>query len=379
MPETPFSLKDHLFNEETVGRLGDMMAAADPTFDRDRFMASVMKAMPELELKQRIRMISEALGKQLPDDYPAAALVIERALPPPLDPTLSDDDFGDFIIAPFGDYVARHGAHPSHYDMSIALLKKLTMRFSMEGYIRPFLVDYPKETVATLKAWADDPNYHVRRLVSEGTRPTLPWAPRIPIDIQTPIPLLDKLYVDGTRYVTRSVANHLNDISKIHSDLAISTLRRWRKSGGQDPTELAWMTRHALRSLIKQGDPEAMRLLGYSPDPAVDVASLEVLEPDTVRIGSELLFQATIVARADERLLIDYVIDFVKNNVSTRSKVFKLKQIEMTEGETRTLSKKHRLPASATTFTLYPGTHSVSLKVNGNVVASAEFELADAG
>ena len=109
MPETRFSLKDHLFNEETVGRLGDMMAAADPTFGRDRFMASVMKAMPVLELKQRIRMISEALGRQLPDDYPAAALVIERALPPPLDPTLSDDDFGDFIIAPFGDYVAHHG------------------------------------------------------------------------------------------------------------------------------------------------------------------------------------------------------------------------------------------------------------------------------
>jgi len=136
------------------------------------------------------------------------------------------------------------------------------------------------------------------------------------------------------------------------------------------------MTRHALRTLIKSGDPSAMRLLGYSPDAAIDVDSLEVRAPDgVVRIGDVLEFGVTITARSDERLLIDYVIDFVKKNGSTRPKVFKLRQIKMAKDEKRTLEKKHRLPASATTFTLYPGTHSVSLMVNGNILASTTFEL----
>jgi len=370
-----FSLKDHLFNEETVGRLGGMLADADPSFDRESFMASVLEAMPDLELKQRITMISDLLGEQLPNNFEQAVVVIENALPPPLDPSLSDDDFGDFIIAPLGDYVVRRGMALADYDRSIALLKELTMRFSMEGYVRPFLVEYPEPTMATLAVWAEDPNYHVRRLVSEGTRPRLPWAPRIPIDIEAPIPLLDRLFADPTRFVTRSVANHLNDISKIDSDLAISTLQRWQDASIQDSKELEWMTRHALRSLVKQGDSGAMRLLGYSPTPAIEVDSL--VTDEVARIGDQLVFSVTVTARADERLLVDYIIEFVKKNGSTRPKVFKLKVFEMSDGETRTLEKRHRLPASATTFTLYPGRHSLSVMINGNSLATTEFELVE--
>jgi len=234
-PSERFSLKDHLFNEETVGRLAAMFDASYRTFDRDGFETDVFAAMPSLELKQRITMIADFLAAQLPEDFEEAAGVIGMALPSPLDPFLSDDDFGEFIIAPLGDYVARWGIGHENYETSIDLLKELTMRFSMEGYIRPFLAEYPDETLSTLTTWADDPNYHVRRLVSEGTRPMLPWAPRIPIDVELPIPMLDKLHADPTRYVTRSVANHLNDISKINSALAISTLERWKQAGLQDP------------------------------------------------------------------------------------------------------------------------------------------------
>jgi len=373
MAEKRFSLKDHLFNEETIGLLADLFGDTDPSFERDRFMTSVVDAMPGLELKQRITMIADVLSEQLPANYTLAAGVIEKALPPPLDPTLSDDDFGAFIIAPLGDYVATWGLEAHDYDTSMGLLKQLTMRFSMEGYVRPFLSEYPGQTLAILATWAGDSNYHVRRLVSEGTRPTLPWAPRIPIDIEAPIPLLDQLFADSTRYVTRSVANHLNDISKINPELTISTLERWRATGFQDQKEMDWMTRHALRSLIKQGNPDAMRLLGYSPAPHIEIKSLAT--GHNARIGEQLVFSVTIEALGNEPLLVDYEIEFVKKNGSRKPKVFKLKQIEMAEGETRTLEKKHRLPASATTYTLYPGTHAVSVKVNGNVMATTEFEL----
>jgi hypothetical protein len=187
--------------------------------------------------------------------------------------------------------------------------------------------------------------------------------------------LLDKLYADPTRYVTRSVANHVNDISKIDSELAISTLERWQATGLQDQGEMDWMTRHALRSLIKRGDPDAMLLLGYSPEPQIEIESL--VADATAQIGEQLVFSVTIKAFADEPLLVDYVVDFVKKNGSRKSKVFKLKKIMMAEGESATLEKKHRLPASATTFTLYPGTHAVSIMVNGNVMVTAEFDLVE--
>ncbi len=373
MAEKRFSLKDHLFNRETVGRLADWLAVADPGFDRDGFVGSIMTAMPDLELKQRITLIADVLGEHLPSDFEAAATLIETALPPPLDPTLTDDDFGEFIIAPLGDYVARRGLGEEHYEISIGLIEQLTMRFSMESYIRPFLLAHPERTMAVLAKWAGSDNYHVRRLVSEGTRPRLPWASRIPIEIDRPIPLLDQLHADPTRYVTRSVANHINDIAKIDSTLAVETLGRWQRAGEQAPRELSWMTRHALRTLVKQGDPDAMSLLGYSTDPEVEAVSLEI-EPE-VEIGDVLEFEVELVATRDEPLLVDYVIDFVKKNGQTRPKVFKLKQIEMRAGETRTLAKRHRLPASATTFTLYPGIHRLSVMVNGTVMASGQFEL----
>jgi hypothetical protein len=202
-----FSLKDHLFNAEKVAYLGGLLEPVVPDFDRDRFERQVVDAMPALELKQRIALIASVLGEHLATDFPAAAAQIRAALPPPLDPSLKDDDFGDFIFAPFGKYIEDNGT--DDYDTAMGLLRDLTMRFSMEGSIRPFIEMRPEETLQQFETWARDPNYHVRRLVSESTRPRLPWAPRINLDPGAPMPLLDILHADGTRYVTRSVANHL--------------------------------------------------------------------------------------------------------------------------------------------------------------------------
>ena len=89
-----FSLKDHLFNKDSVARLADLFADADPSFDRAEFETAVMTAMPDLELKQRITMIADFLAAQLPHDFEEAAGVIGAALPPPLDSSLTDDDLG---------------------------------------------------------------------------------------------------------------------------------------------------------------------------------------------------------------------------------------------------------------------------------------------
>lgn len=370
-----FSLKDHLFNRDTISRLAGLLAPVVPGLTTEGFVAEVMAGIGPLELKQRIAHIADILGRYLPESYEQSVHLILAALPPPLDPGLSDDDFGDFIFAPFGEIIVARGLEPESFDVSLGVIKDLTQRFSMEGPIRPFLDTYPERTLAVLRDWARDDNYHVRRLVSEGTRPLLPWAPRIKLRTADTVPLLDILHADPTRYVTRSVANHLNDISKSEPGLVVDTLRRWRSASLQDERELEWMCRHALRTLIKRGDTAALELLGFSSNPSVVVGPVNVVPSGPVRIGDSLRFEFEIVAHGEEKLVVDYIIDFIKKEGATRPKVFKLKSFEMTQGETRVLSKSHRMPLNATTFTLYPGTHRLTVQVNGRAATTTEFEL----
>ena len=254
-----FSLKDELFNEGKVRYLAGLFGG---TIDGARFVDEVMAKLPALELKARISHISEVLAGHLPDDFAEAAAVVEAALPAPLDPSLRDDDFGDFIFSPLGAYVAANGL--DELEVALPLLKEITKRFSVEFDLRHFINAHPKAVMAALGRWAEDENYHVRRLVSEGTRPVLPWGVKVGLTLDAPIGLLDRLYYDKTRFVTRSVANHLNDITKKDPDLVLDTLARWRDEGRQVAAELDWLERHALRTLVKKGHVGALERLGYA-------------------------------------------------------------------------------------------------------------------
>jgi 3-methyladenine DNA glycosylase AlkC len=299
-----------------------------------------------------------------------------RALPPPLDPTKTDNDFGRFIFAPLGEYVARHGRGPADFSASLAALEELTKRFSMEFAIRDFINHDPVQTLTQLAHWARSDNYHVRRLASEGSRPRLPWAVRVSLAPEAAVPLLDQLHADPTRLVTRSVANHLNDITKTEPDLVIAALMRWRALGRQDKSELDWMTRHALRTLVKQGHTGALSLLGYASAPQITIGKM-MISPANAKVtrGDSLTFSFEITATADENLMIDYVVDFVKANGKSKPKVFKLKKMKMTGGQTVILRKTHRFLQNATTFRLYPGRHHLSLQINGMRQNTVDFTL----
>ena len=362
-----FSLKDQLFNEGKVRFLAGLFGSE---FENERFVSEVMAELPSLELKARIAHIAEVLAGHLPADFAAAARVIEAALPPPLDPSLQDDDFGDFIFSPLGFYVAKHGLNT--LDISLPLLRELTKRFSVEFDIRHFLNTHQDTTMAALAIWARDENYHVRRLVSEGTRPTLPWGVGVGLPLEAPLALLDVLHADETRFVTRSVANHLNDISKKDAALVLATLKRWQALGEQDAKELEWMTRHALRTLVKKGHRGALETLGYRAEPKVLVNSTF---DNALCIGEVGKLEVTINAQHSERLMVDYVIEFVKANGSRRPKVFKLKKLDVKAGEQVTLTKNHRFLKAASTFTHFPGTHLIYMQINGRRFCEQEFEL----
>ncbi len=367
-----FSLKDQLFNAEKVRHLAGLFGAANGDFDTGGFEAQVMSRLPELELKARISWIADCLRAQLSGPLPEIAPVLRAALPPPLDPTLTDDDFGDFIYAPLGEVVVAAGLR-DHPDLSLDLLEELTQRFSMEWAIRPFLNTWPDLVLERMQGWTGHPSYHVRRLVSEGTRPRLPWGQAVGLDLRDPLPLLDRLHADPARFVTRSVANHLNDISKKEPDLAIDRLRDWAGTGQQAGPELRWMTSHALRGLVKSGHPRALSMLGYDPDAEVGV-TLEIA-PGNVVINDALRFTCRLNAAARTPVLVDYVLHFQRPNGTSFSKVFKLRQGVVPVGEPLVMDKRHPLKGNATTFTLVPGLHRLEIQVNGRRRAAQSFDL----
>jgi 3-methyladenine DNA glycosylase AlkC len=290
--------------------------------------------------------------------------LIEAALPPPLDPNRTDDDFGRFIYASLGEVAVKRGLE-AHRDRALDLLEAVTQRFSMEYAIRPFLNRWPKQTMERMTQWADHPHYHVRRLVSEGTRPKLPWGMGIKLDPMAAMPLLDRLYADPTRFVTRSVANHLNDISKLDARPVIGALNRWKKEGRQSPKELDWIIRHATRDLVKKAHPGALSLLGYKMEAIIDA---DLTLPETARIGEALEFSVALTCREDQPVLVDYAIGF-QRATGVRRKVHKLSVTKLKANQPLTLKKRHKLPADAPTYKLNPGPHEVEVVVNGRIRA----------
>jgi 3-methyladenine DNA glycosylase AlkC len=270
--------------------------------------------------------------------------------------------------------VAKNGCTKEYLKFSLHALYEITQRFSTEDAIRYFINASPKETLKELLRLTKDKHYHVRRLCSEGTRPKLPWSQKINIPVSASICILDNLFYDKTRFVTRSVANHINDISKINPDLALSTLEKWKKSGKQKSKEMDYIIRHALRTLIKQGNPKAIQMLGFSDSPQISVSKFIVSKK--VKMNTVLEFSFSIVAKEATDVLIDYIIYF-QNKIGKLSnkKVFKLTKISLTKNKSINVSKRHMLRQEMTTRKLYPGLHKVELQINGKVYAKASFVL----
>lgn len=370
--ETNFSLKDQLFHKKNVTDLSERIFRANNQFNKTGFVREVVKEFPNLELKERITHIAICLDMFIPGTYPQKIKVLTKALPPALDPNKTDNDFGQFINAPLSHFVALYGCTDEHVDLSLATLSEMTKRFSAEDAIRYFLNKYPKQTMAFLTECAKSNNYHVRRLASEGTRPALPWSQKINIPYQTMIPILDILYADKTRYVTRSVANHLNDISKLDAELVFKTLSRWDKEGMAHPAELAYIKKHALRTLVNKGNTKALVMLGYKK-PAIVVSAIK-LNKKSVAVGDAVQFDFTITATTKQHLNIDYVVHFYKPSGKASKKTFKISKLEANKNQQIQVSKKHMF-RNMTTKTLYTGPHKIEIQINGNSFGEAKFNL----
>ena len=374
--EKNFSLKDQLFNQNKVSYLSWLILWAYPEFPAQQFEDEVMAAFPKLELLDRIHYMVDMLEKHLSIspwsamDYPHCLNILLSSLPAPLDPNKHDDDFWDFIMAPYGYFVAQYGCSEQYLEISFAALEEMTKRFSCEWAIRAFFKHFELQTLRQMLKWSQSDNYHVRRLASEGSRPSLPWGNKIALKYNKTLPILDNLCHDTRRFVTRSVANHLNDISKLDPKLVVDTLKRWQIEQAQD---IDYIISHATRTLVKQWDHGALELLGYNPNPNVSLEHVQ-LNTTVVIIGNALEFGFDITAHSREPVIIDYSIHFVSKSWKLLPKVFKLKKLTLSTWKTVHISKNHPFKLM-TTKALYPGLHKLDITVNGKTYIQQEFEL----
>ncbi len=274
-------------------------------------------------------------------------------------------------MMPLGMVVAASGLED--FEASFVLLKEMTKRATAEFDVRPFLA---RDQTSTRHhaPWVKDESVHVRRLVSEGTRPRLPWGMRLQALVADPtptLPLLEALKDDPEDYVRRSVANHLNDIAKDHPELVADIAKRWLKGADRNREKLV---RHACRSLIKQGHTATLEAFGLNP-PEIRVEGPQVLTAE-VAYGDTVGFNIELVSTSSKTqdLVIDYLIHFRKANGTLAPKVFKWTKLTLAPGERLTLSRSHAI-RPITTRVYYGGTQAVSLRINGQDFGFSEFEL----
>jgi 3-methyladenine DNA glycosylase AlkC len=377
------------FGPEVVVWVAEQLARVDPGLDRDAFTAECLTGFEDLELMDRGRRIADVMGDHLPADPHVAIPMVTDSLGlddrsvmgdrPATDEAATGGMAGmaPFRYLPMVLFVASHGL--GAFEESMAAQHALTKRFTAEFSIRPFLVAHPEATLERLRQWTGDPDPHVRRLVSEGTRPRLPWAPRLRAFVDDPAPvveLLELLMDDESEYVRRSVANNLNDIGKDHPELAVAIARRWWSDGDERRRALV---RHGLRGLVKRGDPGALEVLGHARTDHVEVREVAI-EPAEARIGQRVRIVVTVAdvrgSGPDERTALDVVVHFVKASGRTAPRVFKGGVRDLAAGGTATYGCTVSV-AQHSTRTHHPGVHRVEAQINGRRVPIGEFTLVE--
>jgi 3-methyladenine DNA glycosylase AlkC len=371
----------NLLNLDTVDTVAQHLARVHKGFDRAGFVAQAAAGLLGMEMKARAMHMATALVDHLPPRFEHAAALVEAALAPPnvgseLGSLQTDQAHAagltGWVMWPLGEWVARQGlAHP---ERALQTLHALTQRLTAEFAIRPFIEAHPELVFKTLHRWCDDDSPHVRRLVSEGSRPRLPWGQRLKALVADPsptLPLLHRLQDDPSDYVRRSVANHLNDIAKDHPELVVDWVAQHLV--GASPQRQA-LLRHASRTLVKGGHARLLTLWGVG-DAWLGTLRFS-LAPKRLKVGDSLLLQLHLASTSAQQqtLMVDYTVHHVLANGGTSPKVFKGWQLVLQGGQTRALAKTHSLKP-ITTRRYHPGLHRVEVTVNGQVVAQQPFEL----
>lgn len=359
----------NLLNPDRVKQIAGDFARAWPDFPTKQFIRQSTTGLEALELKERARHIATALGAALPTDLTKAMRIAIAALGAPL--TLTEGSGNEvFRHMPLSTWL--HEVGPRDVETALEANYELTKRFTAEFSIRSLIIHSQAKTLKALEAWTKDESPHVRRLVSEGTRPRLPWAERLPAlqaDPSLALPLLEALKDDDSEYVRRSVANHLNDISKDHPAVVLDTAKRWLVRASKERRRLV---EHGLRTLVKAGNEEALSLLGAS---GADLSIRGGVSPAKLKVGESITVEATIKNRGAHltHVVVEAVVHFVRPK-GTSIKKFRLARLDLDAGESQTISRRFQM-AHRSIRRLHPGAHEVDVQANGRTVNAGTFKL----
>jgi 3-methyladenine DNA glycosylase AlkC len=350
-----------MFNPAYYAGLANHIKQVYKPFAAEKFLKQAIEPLASLSLNERMRHTSVVLHNYLPNNYKTSINILKESIP------LLKPGYTNLV---FPDFVSQYGMHD--VKTSLEALHYFTQYGSSEFAIRTFLKDDIDRTIKTMYHWSEDENEHVRRLSSEGSRPRLPWSFKLDAIIQNPSltkPILENLKQDDSLYVRKSVANHINDVSKDKPDYVLGLVKAWDK---QHP-HTAWIVKRGCRSLFKQGDKKSLAAFNYTKDVKVLLRKFKLSE-DNIRIGEALTFQFELVSKKDklQKLMVDYRIHYVKKGGSALPKVFKLKEINLAANTAVSISKKQSFQ-DFTTRKHFPGKHKLEIMVNGEVFKSITF------
>lgn len=360
-----------MINEKVASQLTLAIARNYPKFNQKTFLKDIKLELSSLELKDRVIFLANKLNAHLPQEQKKALQIVKGAIKQNEKDLIGLSGFGAW---PLTEYVARFGLE--EFDLSMEALKEMTKVFTAEFAVRSFFLHDEKRTLKYFKIWVNDKNEHVRRLVSEGSRPLLPWGQKLPSFVKDPMTtwsLLEILKNDEAEYVRKSVANHINDHSKNHQDLVVKKLLEWKKDSANDQN-IDWIIRHASRTLIKKGYQKAFILHGVETG-AIDIISQKIITKK-VKVGDVLKVEVEFknVSKKKLKVILDHEIHFLKANDKHNIKCFKGKKVEILGGESQKLSLSIPLRV-VTTRKYYSGKHYWNVKINGKSADSLSFLL----
>lgn len=351
------------FNKKFYEHLAEKFSKADKNFHPDKFVKDVINGIDELSLNERMRNTSIVLKKHLPTDYKKSLEIMYTVIP-----TMQ----GGYTNLVFPDFVGLYGH--DDFNNSMQALKYFTQFGSSEFAIREFLKRDFSKTIKVMNTWAADKDHHVRRLASEGSRARLPWSFKLDEVIKNPTvtrSILERLNTDTELYVKKSVANHLNDISKDNAEWMLKVLKNWDTKN----EHTAWIIKHACRTLIKKGNADSLSLFNFEKNSKVKIENFK-LSKAKLKIGEALQFDFDLISEKNtsQKLVVDFSVHYVKKSGELSHKVFKLKELLLPPRQEIHIVKRHRFE-NFTTRQHYPGKHIIEILVNGRSIQSKSFKL----
>ena len=185
------------------------------------------------------------------------------------------------------------------------------------------------------------------------------------------LPLLHQLKNDPSEYVRKSVANHLNDISKDHPDMLYEVIKNWKGKSRETDAIL----KHASRTLLKKGDPTILQFFSYHDHPELECSGF-IIENKRVKIGEYLQFAFVLKNLGDKPVTarLEYGIHYLRSNGTHSKKVFKISERELKPKEILPVKRAQSFRV-ITTKTFYTGTQQLSIIINGKEKFIGSFEL----